>query len=301
MIPLVYHASYSQLALPPNHRFPVSKYQHLKDWLVANGHATSSQFFSPAPVNEQQLSKIHHPDYVRSFFNNQLDPKLMRRIGFPWSEQLLERTRHAVAGTQLVAQLAHEQGIALHLSGGYHHAHGDFGSGFCVFNDLILAARQAIDSGRANRVLIIDCDVHQGDGTATLGQRFEDIITCSFHAARNFPARKQSSDHDIEFADGCSDSEYLATLTAVATYLIRLYQPDLILYDAGVDIHADDDLGYLSISTDGIFNRDRMILSLAREQGIPIAAVIGGGYSKDPKALTDRHCQLFVAANGVFA
>lgn len=300
MIPLVYHASYSQLALPPNHRFPVSKYQHLKEFLLANGHASSSQFHAPSPVNELMLSQLHSRDYVQGFFNNRLDTKVMRRIGFPWTEQLLERTRHAVAGTILTAQLATEQSIALHLSGGYHHAHKDFGSGFCVFNDLILAARNAIDSGRASKVLIIDCDVHQGDGTASLGQAFDDIITCSFHAARNFPARKQISDHDIEFADGCGDDEYLDTVKDVCTYLLRLYQPDLILYDAGVDIHIDDDLGYLTISTQGLAQRDSLILSLAREQHIPIACVIGGGYSKDPNALTQRHSQLFLAANNVF-
>ncbi|MCL1036681.1 histone deacetylase [Shewanella submarina] len=300
MIPLVYHASYSQLALPPNHRFPVSKYQHLRDWLMANGHAIPSQFVSPTPVNEQQLGVIHHPDYVHGFFNNQLDPRVMRRIGFPWSEQLLERTRHAVAGTQLAAMQALEYGAALHLSGGYHHAHTDFGSGFCVFNDLILAARSAIDSGRANKVLILDCDVHQGDGTAAMGQRYGDIITCSFHAGRNFPARKQLSDHDIEFADGCDDSEYLATVESVSTYLIRLCQPDLMLYDAGVDIHQDDDLGYLSVSTEGLYKRDSIILSAASEHNIPVAAVIGGGYSKDPMALTQRHSQLFFAANQIF-
>ena len=297
MLPLVYHASYSQLALPPKHRFPVSKYQHLKDWLLTHEHAKPSQFFSPEPITEQDLAVIHDIDYINGFFNNQLDHKVMRRIGFPWTHQLLTRTKHAIAGTRMTARLALEHGMALHLSGGYHHAHHDFGSGFCVFNDLILAARDALDTGKASKVLILDCDVHQGDGTAALGANYDDIVTCSFHAGRNFPARKQISDHDIEFDDGCEDEEYLASIEEVGSYLIRLHQPDLILYDAGVDIHADDDLGYLNISTEGIFKRDFKILSMAKAHNIAIAAVIGGGYSRDPQALTERHSQLFIAAN----
>ncbi|MGI2260850.1 histone deacetylase family protein [Shewanella sp. GXUN23E] len=300
MIPLVYHASYSQLALPPNHRFPVSKYQHLRDHLLSSGIAQPAQFFNPTPIDKSDLLTSHSSDYVEGFLCNQLSPAMMRRIGFPWSEQLCVRTLHAVAGTRLTVQLALQHGVSLHLSGGYHHAHQTFGSGFCIFNDLIIAARAAIDSGQVERVLILDCDVHQGDGTAALGATFDDIVTCSFHAARNFPARKQRSDYDIEFQDGCSDSEYLATLRDVARYLIRLHQPDLILYDAGVDIHQDDDLGYLSITTAGIYQRDALILSLARDAQIPVAAVIGGGYSKNPDALTDRHSQLFIAANHIY-
>ncbi|WP_144206508.1 histone deacetylase family protein [Shewanella donghaensis] len=299
-IPLVYHASYSKLALPKNHRFPTSKYENLRQYLLDHNIANPEDFYSPLPISTDTLKQTHQSDYVDRYINNALDPKVIRRIGFPWSEALLRRTLHAINGTVLCAELAVKQGIALHLSGGYHHAHFDFGSGFCIFNDLMIAAKQMLLQQKATKVLIIDCDVHQGDGTASLSQAEPDIVSCSLHCQKNFPFRKQISDHDIEFNKATNDNEYLSVLRQVVPYLIGIHQPDLIIYDAGVDIHQNDDLGYLNISTSGILERDTFIFQQAKYANIPIAAVIGGGYSRDEAELTERHSQLFIAANAIW-
>lgn len=296
-IPFVYHASYSQLALPSTHRFPTSKYHNLYQHALKHQLLFEQYRQTPSPIDKEILYGIHCPLYVEQFINGTLDHKAQRRIGFPWSNELVRRTLHAVNGTRLCAELALEHDIAVHLTGGYHHAHYDFGSGFCIFNDLVIAARSAIDAKKADKVLIFDCDVHQGDGTATLTQGHSDIISCSIHCAQNFPSRKQQSDHDIDLDKGCTDSDYLDHIRQILPYLIRLHQPDLIIYDAGVDIHQHDDLGYFAISTQGILDRDKQVISIAKMHNIPLAAVIGGGYSRNEDELTLRHSQLLIAAN----
>ncbi len=299
-IPFVYHASYSQLALPRTHRFPTTKYQRLYQHAIAHQLLFEPSRHIPCAINIEALHDVHCPEYVNQFISGTLDHKAQRRIGFPWSKQLVNRTLHAVNGTVLCTQLALAQGFAVHLTGGYHHAHYDFGSGFCIFNDLIIAAKTAINSGGADKVLIFDCDVHQGDGTATLAQQYPDIVSCSIHCAQNFPSRKQHSDHDIDLNKGCRDPEYLEHIQQILPYLIRLHQPDLIIYDAGVDIHQDDDLGYFNISNQGILARDTQVISIAKSHNIPLAAVIGGGYSRNEAELTHRHSQLLIAANKVW-
>lgn len=300
MLPLIYHASYSKLALPATHQFPGSKYQHLYEYLIEQGIALSSQFLAPEKVTQKYLTQLHEPSYVASFIDGSIDSKALRRIGFPWSEALVERTLYSVAGTALTCEQAIEHGCALHLSGGYHHAHHEYGSGYCIFNDLALAAIHSLQNDNIETVLIFDCDVHQGDGTATIVQSNSNIITCSLHCQENFPSRKQRSDYDIEIARGTEDKQYLETVTQTLAYLIRLHQPDLIIYDAGVDIHQDDRLGYLQISDQGLLERDKLILQQAKSANIPIACVIGGGYSKDIAKLTQRHSQLFIAANDLW-
>lgn len=301
MLPLVYHASYSKLALPSTHRFPISKYQHLYQYLLENRIAKKQQFHHPKPITLKSLYALHDKVYVDGFINNTLDNRSLRRIGFPWSENLVDRTCHSLAGTALTAQLALEQGIALHLSGGYHHAHRNFGSGYCIFNDLVYAADQALLTQNIDKVLIFDCDVHQGDGTATMTEHRTDIISCSIHCDVNFPARKPHSDYDIEVNAGTQDQEYLAIVEQTLTYLIRIEQPDLILYDAGVDIHKNDRLGKLDISQEGILKRDRLVLEIAKNAQIPLGAVIGGGYSQNTLELSQRHSQIFVAANQIWS
>ncbi|MCG9963920.1 histone deacetylase family protein [Shewanella cutis] len=297
MIPLVYHASYSKLALPAHHRFPTTKYAHLYQFLLDNQLATPTQFHTPTPMTAEEIMQVHHRDYVEQFIDGTLATSALRRIGFPWSEALVERTLHSVAGTSLTTALALQTGIALHLTGGYHHAHYEFGSGYCIFNDLIIAARKLIAEQQLHKILIFDCDVHQGDGTATLSQLHQGIISCSIHCKDNFPSRKQHSHYDIELVKGTNDSAYLDTVEQTLELLIRLHQPDLILYDAGVDIHQDDDLGHLKISQQGLYQRDITVLSIAKAANIPVAAVIGGGYSRDALQLSQRHSQLFIAAN----
>ena len=297
MPPLIYHASYSQLALPSQHRFPTSKYQRLYQFLLEHKLANKDDFHTPSSVDIEFLKQIHCPDYVAQFFIKKLSPQAIRRLGFPLSDGLVTRSLHSVAGTMLACDLAMSSGIALQLSGGYHHAHYHFGSGYCVFNDLIAGAVHSLARSDVDKVLIFDCDVHQGDGTATMAQAYPDIISCSVHCQENFPARKQRSDHDIELERGSGDALYLETITQTLALVIRLHQPDLIIYDAGVDVHQQDDLGHLALSTQGIFERDLLVLSMAKASNIPIACVIGGGYSKQPLELSKRHAQVFIAAN----
>jgi acetoin utilization deacetylase AcuC-like enzyme len=292
--PLLYHPCYSDLQLPERHRYPIGKYRALYQALLAAG-VPSSSFVTSQAASFAQISLVHQPCYLQSLLSGDLDPKAMRRIGFPWSDVLIQRSFISVGGTIQTAQLAMQQGLALHLSGGYHHAFTGEGSGFCLFNDLAVAARVMQQQG-VDKILIFDCDVHQGDGTALIFADEPHIITASLHGEKNFPARKQQSDWDVALPNGCTDQDYLEAVQQSLDYLLALHQPDLVIYDAGVDIHQQDDLGLLSISTKGVLARDQWVINRCRDLKIPLAAVIGGGYQRDLTALTAVHMQLFKAA-----
>lgn len=299
MLPLVYHECYSELVLPERHRYPIGKYRALYQHLLQAGIPDSWFDCQAAPATQAQLTLVHQPGYINALCAGELDDKAMRRIGFPWSEFLIRRSLQSVGGTIRTMQLALQQGIALHLSGGYHHAFAGEGAGFCLFNDLAVAAAVALLQG-VDKVLIFDCDVHQGDGTALLFGGEPRVVTASLHGEKNFPARKQHSDWDIGLPTQCEDAAYLEAVHSSFDYLLRLHQPDLVLYDAGVDIHKDDDLGLLQISTQGIYQRDHFVLKRCRELNTPVAAVIGGGYQRDLNKLTTVHSQLFQAACAVY-
>lgn len=294
-IPLVFHPIYSQLDLPERHRFPIQKYQGIREALRAKGIPNSS-FYAPIPISRDVLDAHFDRQYVHDLISGELNPKAMRRIGFPWSQQLIDRSLTAVFGTTLTAQLALEHGKALNLTGGYHHAFADFGSGFCLFNDLYLAAKAMQEDARIDNVMIIDLDVHQGDGTAKLCENDTTIFTLSIHGEKNFPHRKQVSDIDIGLPKGAGDDEYLQALEEALSVAFRVFSPDAIIYDAGVDVHQNDDLGLLNITTQGVYQRDCMVFDIAHQKGLPIAAVIGGGYQRDIDALVDVHLQLYRAA-----
>jgi acetoin utilization deacetylase AcuC-like enzyme len=301
MIPLIYHPIYSQLPLPEGHRYPINKYRLLQQAVEAKRAESSSwhqafELFKPQPVSIEQVKQVHSAEYVDLLISGQLAAPKMRRIGFPWSQQLIERTLCSAGGTSLSAEMAIEHGIAIHLSGGYHHAHHDFGSGFCLFNDLVVAAKLALTFEHIETVLIVDSDVHHGDGTATLCQHEPDIATLSFHCDKNFPARKPSSDFDVPLSRETEDAEFLASFEQVTQMALLHYQPDLIIYDAGVDIHIDDELGYLNVSTQGIYQRDCMMFEMAKSHDIPIACVVGGGYRSQHQDLVPIHMQLLNAA-----
>lgn len=298
MIPLVFDPIYSQLDLPTRHRFPIQKYQGIRDQLSKHG-VHKSAFHKPSPLTFSELSQVLDPSYIKHLISGNLDPKAMRRIGFPWSAQLIERTLTAAAGTVLTANLALETGKALNLTGGYHHAFANYGSGFCMINDLYLAALDMLQSPQIDKVLIFDCDVHQGDGTAKLAANNRSVYTVSIHGEKNFPHRKQVSDLDFGLAKGTQDDEYLEVVEQALNMAITYASPDAVIYDAGVDIHIDDDLGHLNISTQGVYTRDKMVFDKCQALGLPIAAVIGGGYQRDIDALVEVHLQLFKAA-GVF-
>ncbi|MCW8327601.1 histone deacetylase [Photobacterium sp. SDRW27] len=303
MLPLVYHPIYSQLDLPADHRYPISKYrrlyQHLTEVLKIEQQA-DALFYQPEAITAADLKSLHQPDYIDALFSNTLPAAKMRRIGFPWSQQLIDRTLTSAAGTRLAVDLAYEHGIGLHLSGGYHHAHHDFGSGFCLVNDLAFAARHALTLDGIDKVMIIDCDVHQGDGTATLLSDDDDIITFSVHCDKNFPARKPDSDIDLALPKQTTTEDYLTAFEAILNLALAQHQPDFILYDAGVDIHQNDELGYFNVCKDGIFKRDHLVLNHCQQAEIPVAAVVGGGYRKDHQQLVELHTQLFHAAIAVY-
>ncbi|OBT00995.1 histone deacetylase [Vibrio tasmaniensis] len=301
MTPLIYHPIYSQLPLPEGHRYPIHKYQLLHS--AVKHHMDSDpkwgnafEMFQPMPVSVEQVKQVHDGEYVDLLVSGNLPAAKMRRIGFPWSEQLIERTLYSSGGTCLAAEMAIESGLAIHLSGGYHHAHRDFGSGFCLLNDLVLAAKHALTFEHIDKVLIVDSDVHHGDGTATLCQECDEIITLSFHCDKNFPARKPVSDLDVPLSRETEDEEFLRCFEQVTNMAIAHHQPDLIIYDAGVDIHQDDELGYLNVSTKGIFERDCLMLNLAKSKAILMACVVGGGYRSEHKDLVPIHMQLLNAA-----
>ncbi|MBO1255348.1 histone deacetylase [Alteromonas sp. 5E99-2] len=295
---LVFHPIYSQLSLPDRHRFPIEKYQGIYDGLIAKG-VEQSRFVTPAAVPIQHMHRFFDRSYVDELTSGALNSKAMRRIGFPWSEQLIQRSLTAVGGTIRTAQLALQHGVALNLTGGYHHAFTDYGSGFCLFNDLYLAANEMLLNPAVGQVLIIDLDVHQGDGTAKLTSERNDIITLSLHCEKNFPFRKQVSDMDFPLDKNLSDEQYLSILDEALSLAFRCYQPDAVIYDAGVDIHENDDLGLLNVTTQGVLTRDSMVIDLCKRHKLPVACVIGGGYQRDINALVDVHLQLYRAA-GVY-
>ena len=235
------------------------------------------------------LALAHDRDYIARYMNGELSREDQRRLGLPWSEALARRTVRAVGGSLLTAELALQHGVACHLAGGTHHAHYDHPAGFCIFNDLAVISRYLLEAGRVQRVLIFDCDVHQGDGTARILHDTPEAITVSLHCEQNFPARKAHSDWDIPLPRGMGDTAYLNVVDDTLNYLLPLYQPDLVLYDAGVDVHKDDALGYLQLTDAGVAARDEAVLRHCLGRDIAVMGVIGGGYSKDRVALAKRH------------
>ncbi|WOD10424.1 histone deacetylase [Pseudomonas sp. NyZ704] len=298
-LPLVYHPDYS-FDFPAAHRFPMDKFVRLHDHLRATGTLHDGNLHLPPICPYELLALAHDPDYVLRFHDASLATQELRRMGLPWSEPLVRRTTRAVGGSILTAELALEHGLACHLAGGTHHAHYDFASGFCIFNDLAIISRYLLASGKVQRVLIFDCDVHQGDGTARILEHDADAITVSLHCENNFPVRKAQSDWDIPLPRHLDDEGYIRVVDDVLNYLLPLYKPDLVLYDAGVDVHQQDALGYLNLTDDGIARRDRQVIDHCLARDIPVCAVIGGGYDRDRAALARRHGILHHSAQQIW-
>jgi acetoin utilization deacetylase AcuC-like enzyme len=298
-LPLVYHPNYV-VPLPDQHRFPMPKFRLLYEMLLADGVATVDQFHTPEPPPSAWIELVHTHDYVTAYCQGTLEAKAMRRIGLPWSAALVNRTCTAVGGTILTAKLALEHGLACNTAGGTHHAFPSYGSGFCIFNDLAIAPRLLQSTGHIHKALIVDLDVHQGDGTAAIFQADPSVFTFSMHCEANFPGTKQQSDLDIALPNGMEDDAYLQTLAAYLPDLLSQVQPDLVLYDAGVDPHLGDRLGKLALTDQGLFRRDMQVLTTCIAQGYPVACVIGGGYAEDLRSLTYRHSLLHRAATEVY-
>jgi len=274
----------------------MEKFRLLRDHLVESGLTTDEALLRPELCPTDVLALAHDRAYVERYCSGDMSREELRRLGLPWSPQLAQRTVRAVGGSLLAADLALRHGLACHLAGGTHHAHYDHASGFCIFNDLAVIALSLLESGRVGRVLIFDCDVHQGDGTARILEHIADAVTVSLHCEKNFPTRKARSDWDIGLANGLGDADYLKVVDDTLSYLLPLYQPDLVLYDAGVDVHRDDALGLLNLSDEGLAMRDSAVIEHCLGRDIPVVGVIGGGYDKDRALLARRHAQLHFSA-----
>ena len=293
MIPIVFHPAY-EADLPDGHRFPMRKYGRLAETLRARGLVPDG-FVTPEPADAALLSGAHDPAYVEAVLAAQVPRAVERAIGLPVTESVAARSRASAGGTLRAARLALGHGLAGSTAGGSHHARRAGGAGFCVFNDVAVAALALRREGAITRALIIDLDVHQGDGTADCLAREPDLFTLSIHCERNYPHDKVPGDLDIGLPDGLGDADYLAVLEAHLPGLVQNFAPDLIFYNAGVDPHRDDRLGRLDLTDDGLRARDRYVVGLARSQKVPLCAVIGGGYGGDVDALAARHALVFEA------
>lgn len=277
----------------------MGKFARLHDVLRAEGLLDDANRCVPEPATPEQLALAHDANYLRRFLDGDLDAAAQRRQGLPWSPALVTRSVTAVGGTLHTVEQALQHGLACHLAGGTHHAHRDFGAGYCLLNDLAVAALWALAAGRARRVLIVDCDVHQGDGTARILADVPEVFTLSLHGAANFPARKACSDRDVPLPDGLDDAGYLRALNSALDEVDAGFTPDLVLYDAGADVHRDDRLGRLALTHEGMAARDRAVMARYLHRDVPVACVIGGGYDDDLDRLVDRHAILHRTASEV--
>lgn len=275
--------------LPPGHRFPIEKYALLRDALLRDGIVAAENLHEPDRASQADLLRAHSADYVDRFSRGALTPAEMRRIGFPWSAQLVERSFRAVGGTVAAAAQALACGIAMNLAGGTHHAFASHGEGFCVFNDVAVAIRQLQAAGEIERAAIVDLDVHQGNGTHAIFQDDGSVFTFSMHGGRNYPFHKVAGDLDIELDDGTGDGAYLERLEQALPFVLSRARPELVLYLAGADPHEGDRLGRLALSYDGLARRDAMVLEACRDVGIPVAIVIAGGYGRDIATTVEVH------------
>lgn len=297
-VPFVSHPHY-HCELPPGHRFPMGKFRLLYETLIREGVAQREDFCLPADLPEETLLRVHEAGYVGLWESNALDVQAIRRIGLPWSPELVRRTRIAVAGTLLTARLALRHGLACNTAGGTHHAFPTYGSGFCIYNDMAVAAAQLVREGKVRQVLIVDLDVHQGDGTHFIFRNEPRVFTFSLHCEKNFPVRRQPGDRDVELPEGTGDEAYMECLREELPNLLRAVRPDLVFFDAGVDVHKDDRLGRFELTDTGLYAREAYVIETVRAAGVPLACVIGGGYDKDLQALVNRHAVLHRVARAL--
>lgn len=277
------------LPLPPAHRFPMQKYALLAERVAASSWLTPDDLIVPHAATDEEITRAHAADYVRRVQNGELTAKEIRRIGFPWSSELAERERRSCGATIEACRAALNDGFAVNLAGGTHHAFRDHGEGYCVFNDSAIAARAMQAEGVIRRAVILDCDVHQGNGTAAILAGDDSIFTFSMHGAKNFPFHKEQSDLDIELDDETDDNQYLEALEWGVCAAIERSHADLAIYLAGADPFVGDTLGRLAVSKAGLAERDRLVLSRCRAAGLAVAITMAGGYAKNVADIVDIH------------
>ncbi|MEN8858083.1 MAG: histone deacetylase [Flavobacteriaceae bacterium] len=299
MLKIAYHSIYKH-HLPDGHRFPMAKYDLLPQQLLYEGTCIEENFFEPEIPNNKYFFMVHDADYVSHLLNITLDQKAARKIGFPLSEELIAREMIIADGTMKASEYAIKHGIAMNIAGGTHHAFTNRGEGFCMLNDQAIGAKYLLENGLATKILIVDLDVHQGNGTAEIFQNDTAVFTFSMHGRSNYPFHKEQSDLDIPLENGTDDATYLSILKETLPNLIKKQQPDFIYYLCGVDVIESDKLGKLSLSIEGCKERDRVVLQSCKESNIPVMCSMGGGYSKDIKIIVDAHANTFRLAQDIF-
>ena len=299
MLKIAYDPIYAH-PLPPGHRFPMLKYELIPAQLLHEGVITPANLFSPAPVDEETILLTHETDYWHQLRDLTLPPKEQRRIGFPLSAQLVEREVRISQGTIDGCHYAFEYGVAFNVAGGTHHAGSNWGEGFCMLNDQAIAANYLLNNNLANSILIVDLDVHQGNGTAQIFEHEPRVFTFSMHGEKNFPFRKERSDLDIPLPDAIGDDEYLGLLKDTLPGLIDSHKPGFIFYLAGVDVLESDKLGKLALSKTACKERDNFVLQQCKINNIPVQVSMGGGYSPQIKDIVEAHCNTYRLANDLY-
>jgi acetoin utilization deacetylase AcuC-like enzyme len=298
MFPIAFHSIFKH-PLPEGHRFPMLKYELLPQQLLHEGIALKTDFFEPEIIPIETVLRIHTKEYVSDLLNLTLDPKAARKIGFPLSKELVERELRIAQGTILGSEKAFETKVAFNIAGGTHHAYSNRGEAFCLLNDQAIAAQYLLDKKLAKKILIIDLDVHQGNGTAEIFQKNDNVFTFSTHGKTNYPFKKETSDLDIAFEDNTSDDDFLKTISEIIPKLIEEQKPDFIFYLAGVDILASDKLGKLGCSVDGCKKRDAIVFQNCERYQIPVQVSMGGGYSPEIKTIIEAHANTYRVAKDI--
>ncbi len=299
MLKIAYHDIYNH-PLPPKHRFPMLKYDLLPQQLLFEGTCTKANFFEPEIPNNKHFFTVHDPDYFFDLLNITLSKKAERKIGFPLTEQLVAREMVIADGTMKASEYAIQYGVSMNIAGGTHHAYSNRGEGFCLLNDQAIGARYLQHKGLVKNILIVDLDVHQGNGTAEIFKGDASVFTFSMHGKHNYPFHKEDSDLDIPLENGITDNAYLTILKDTLPKLIQQQQPDFIYYLSGVDILDSDTLGKLALSIEGCKERDRFVLQTCFDYNIPVMCSMGGGYSEDIKIIIDAHANTFRLAQDIF-
>jgi acetoin utilization deacetylase AcuC-like enzyme len=287
--------------LPPHHSFPIQKYRRVREQLLSEATLRPKELIEPTLADPRDICLVHTREYWERLSEGTLSADAIRRLGFPWSESLVRRSRASVQGTLTAARIAIREAIGINLAGGTHHAFADRGEGYCVLNDVAIAIRVLQRDRWMQRVAIIDCDVHQGNGTAAIFADESDVFTFSIHGANNYPLHKVPGSLDIELPDGTPDRDYLAALEPALSRILSEFQPGLAFYLAGVDAHADDRFGRLQLTHDGLRHRDELVLSVCRDAAVPVAITLGGGYGRTIETTVEAHCNTIRAARAIFA
>jgi acetoin utilization deacetylase AcuC-like enzyme len=284
------------IKLPEGHRFPIIKYALIRHRLESEATLATCDIFEPQPAERDEILLIHSADYFDRLTRGQLDEREIRRLGLPWSEELVLRSRVSVAGTVAAARAALSIGAAVNLGGGTHHAFADHGEGFCVLNDIAIAIAVLRAEGLIRRAAVVDCDVHQGNGTAAIFANDPEVFTLSLHGEKNYPLVKQQSTLDVALADGTEDKEYLRLLDEHLANILDRFRPDILFYQAGVDPFHDDRLGRLALTLDGLRERDLLVFNACRSRALPCVITLGGGYARDVDDTVEAHCNTIRAA-----